>query len=157
MDKTDEKILKLLQGNARMSWQELGDAIGMSRVAAKKRVKKLEEAGIIRGYNTTIYREGEVTLLIDIETTPEGFTDVLNYMGTRTLDIRQIYTTTKENHIHAVTVSTSIENLSYMTKMITRHCAGSIEHISCHAVREIAKDVYGGVGYEQRSKSETDL
>ena len=31
MDKTDEKILSILKGNARMSHQELGDALGMSR------------------------------------------------------------------------------------------------------------------------------
>ncbi len=158
MDKTDEKILDLLQGNARMSYQELGDALGMSRVAAKKRVKKLEEAGIIRGYNTTIYKEGEVTMLIDIETTPEGFEDVLNYVGTRTIDIRQIFTTTKENHIHAVAVSSSIENLRYMSKMIFKHCEDSIEHMTCHAVKEIVKDVYGGVTYVRRKhKSEADL
>ena len=47
MDGTDEKILDLLKGNARMSYQELGDAIGMSRVAAKKRVQKLEKDGVI--------------------------------------------------------------------------------------------------------------
>ena len=47
LDKTDELILDLLQGNARMSFEELGRAIGMSRVAAKKRVAKLESAGII--------------------------------------------------------------------------------------------------------------
>jgi DNA-directed RNA polymerase subunit beta' len=46
VDKTDEKILDLLKGNARMSYQELGDALGLSRVAAKKRVQKLEAAGI---------------------------------------------------------------------------------------------------------------
>ena len=50
MDRTDEKILDLLKGNARMSFQELGNALGMSRVAAKKRVTKLEKAGIIHGY-----------------------------------------------------------------------------------------------------------
>jgi DNA-binding Lrp family transcriptional regulator len=54
MDQTDLKITELLKGNARMSYQELGDQIGMSRVAAKKRVRKLEEEGIIRGYNTCI-------------------------------------------------------------------------------------------------------
>ena len=47
MDGTDEKILDLLKGNARMSYQELGDAIGMSRVAAKKRVQKLEKDGVM--------------------------------------------------------------------------------------------------------------
>ena len=35
MDEKDEKILDLLQGNARMSFQELGEALGISRVAAK--------------------------------------------------------------------------------------------------------------------------
>jgi predicted ArsR family transcriptional regulator len=60
LDEKDEKILELLKGNVRMSYQELGDALGLSRVAAKKRVQKLEAAGIIRGYNTCIYRGDEV-------------------------------------------------------------------------------------------------
>ena len=51
MDKTDTRITDLLKGNARMTYQELGDRLGMSRVAAKKRVRRLEEEGIIRGYN----------------------------------------------------------------------------------------------------------
>ena len=55
MDKTDERILDLLKGNVRMSFRELGNQIGMSRVAAKKRVQKLEQEGVIRGYNTCIY------------------------------------------------------------------------------------------------------
>ena len=40
LDEKDEKILKLLRGNARMSYEELGREIGMTRVAAKKRVEK---------------------------------------------------------------------------------------------------------------------
>ena len=77
MYRPDEKILDLLKGNARMSYQELGDAIGMSRVAAKKRVDKLEKAGIIRGYNTCICREGEITMFIDIVTLAGRYDDVL--------------------------------------------------------------------------------
>ena len=78
MDKTDEKILDMLKGNARMSYQEIGNAIGMSRVAAKKRVDKLEREGIIRGYNTYICR-GEYTMIIDIVTEPGRFNKVLKY------------------------------------------------------------------------------
>ena len=66
MDKTDLMILDFLKGDARMSFQELGDKVGMSRTAAKKRVKKLEKDGVIRGYNTCIYREDEITMFIDI-------------------------------------------------------------------------------------------
>ena len=64
MDRIDKQILEIMKGNARISMQELGDAIGMSRVAAKKRVQKLERDGIIRGYNTCIYRDDEITMFI---------------------------------------------------------------------------------------------
>ena len=82
MDGTDKKILDMLKGNARMSYQELGDALGISRVAARKRVDKLEKAGIIRGYNTYIKTGDEITMLIDIVTTSEGFDRVLEYVAT---------------------------------------------------------------------------
>ena len=153
MDGTDEKILDLLKGNARMSYQELGDAIGMSRVAAKKRVQKLEKDGIIRGYNTCIYRPGEITMVIDIVTLPDKYDEVLNYVSTRTAYIRQIFGTTKENHIHIVAVSDSARDLKYLAKMIIKKCGDSIDEIHCHALKDIYKDVYGGVRYEQRSVS----
>lgn len=154
MDKIDEKILDLLKGNARMSYQELGAAIGMSRVAAKKRVMKLEHEGIICGYNTYIFREDEITMLIDIVTVPEKYEDVVRYVSTRTAYIRQIFKTTKENHIHIVAVSDSVRNLKYLSKMIQKQCGDDIIEFHCHAVKEIIKDVYGGIRYEQKSESD---
>ncbi len=50
MDELDIRILNLMKGNARISYQELGDAIGMSRVGAMKRVSRLEKEGVIRQY-----------------------------------------------------------------------------------------------------------
>ena len=156
MDKTDEKILELMKGNARLSYQELGDAIGMTRVAAKKRVKKLEREGVIRGYNTCIYRYQDITLFIDIVTAPGKFESVLKYVSTRTAYVRQIFRTTKENHIHMVAVSDSVENLKYLTRMIQKKCGEDIIEIHSHAVKEVIKDVYGGIRYEQRSESDGD-
>ncbi len=152
MDEIDEKLLNMIKGNARMTYQEMGNALGMTRMAAKKRVKKLEDAGIIRGYNTTIYREDEVTMMIDITTTPESFEKVLEYVSTRTAFIRQIFCTTKENHIHIVAASTDISDLKYLLRMIQKGCGEDIEHFSCHAVTEIIKDVYGGVRYDKEQR-----
>lgn len=156
MDKTDEMILELMKGNARISYQELGDALGMSRVAAKKRVQKLEREKIIRGYNTCIYRDQDITLLIDIVTVPDKFESVLKYVSTRTTFVRQIYSTSKENHIHMVAVSDSIENLKYLVKIIEKKCGDDIVSIESHAVKEVIKDVYGGITYEQRSEPDND-
>ena len=158
MDKTDEQILDLLKGNARMSFQELGDAIGMSRVAAKKRVAKLEKDGIIRGYNTCIYREEDITLFIDLVTLPETFEEVLQYVSTRTAYIRQIFRTTKANHIHIVAVSDDVQNLNYLLRMIQKACRKKLaQPIDFYVVKEIIKDVYGGVNkYGQISVSNSD-
>lgn len=152
MDRIDEQILEIIKGNARISFQELGEALGMSRVAAKKRVKKLEDAGIIRGYNTTIYRDDEITVIIDITTGDGNFEKVLEYVSTRTAFVRQIFCTTKANHIHMVAASTDPRDLKYLTKMIQKKCGDDIEYISCHAVTEVIKDVYGGVRYDKAKR-----
>ena len=155
MDEKDKQILNLIKGNARMSYQEIGDALGISRVAAKKRVTKLENEGIIRQYNTYIKRDDEITMLIDIITTPDGFDRVLDYVATRTEDVRQIFTTMKEHHIHIVAVSTSSQKINYMAKIIKKACINDIEEYHARTVREIIKDVYGGIEYERKSESGT--
>ena len=154
MDNTDEKILDLLKGDARMSYQQLGDAIGMTRVAAKKRVMKLERDGIIRGYNTYIKRMDDVMMIIDIVTSPGKIDNVLQVLCNRTAFIRQIYKTTKENHIHALAVSDDVSDLKYLTRIIQKQCGDDITEFHCHAVKEIIKDVYGGIGYDPKSESD---
>ena len=156
MDKTDKKILDLLKCNARMSYQELGNSLGISRVAAKKRVDKLERDGIIRGYNTYICRDDEITMLVDIITEPGKLDTVIEYVATRTAFIRQILTTRKENHIHMVAVAESVQDLKYLIDMIRKDCGDDIAELHCHQVSKVIKDVYGGIRYEQGSKFDND-
>jgi Lrp/AsnC family leucine-responsive transcriptional regulator len=47
MDKTDKKILELLQANSRISNQELADKVSLSPSPCLRRVNQLEEAGYI--------------------------------------------------------------------------------------------------------------
>ena len=48
LDETDQKILRLLIQNARMSYSEIGQQVGISRVAVKMRVQALEKRGSSR-------------------------------------------------------------------------------------------------------------
>lgn len=50
LDRYDQHILQLLQQNGRISNQELADAIGLSPSPCLRRVKQLEDAGVIAGY-----------------------------------------------------------------------------------------------------------
>jgi len=50
MDVVDIAILRRLMERARTTWAELGSLLGLSAPAAADRVRKLEEAGVIRSY-----------------------------------------------------------------------------------------------------------
>ena len=54
MDATNIKILKYLQGNARMSNAAIGREIGISSPAVADRIRKMEDIGIITGYRATV-------------------------------------------------------------------------------------------------------
>ena len=54
MDEVDQKIVQLLIRNARMSYSDIGQQVGISRVAVKSRIKALEEKGVIEEYTAII-------------------------------------------------------------------------------------------------------
>ena len=54
LDELDQKILQLLIENARYSYSEIGERIGVSRVAVKTHINALEEQGIIEEYTAVI-------------------------------------------------------------------------------------------------------
>lgn len=53
-DEADRRILKVLAGNGRISNAELAERVGLSPSPCLRRVRALEEAGIIQGYSTKI-------------------------------------------------------------------------------------------------------
>jgi len=54
LDRYDKAILTLLQADGRMSNQDLADEIGLSPSPCLRRVKALEEAGLITGYRALV-------------------------------------------------------------------------------------------------------
>lgn len=54
LDRYDYQILKLLQQDGRMSNQDLADQIGLSPSPCLRRVRALEEAGIIQSYHALV-------------------------------------------------------------------------------------------------------
>lgn len=54
LDQIDLRILARLQADARMTNQELADAVGLSPSPCLQRVKRLEKAGIITSYHASI-------------------------------------------------------------------------------------------------------
>ena len=53
-DEIDQKILNLLSQNAKLSSQQLSEHVGASAASVWRRVKAMEDAGIIGGYEAQI-------------------------------------------------------------------------------------------------------
>jgi Lrp/AsnC family leucine-responsive transcriptional regulator len=79
LDRTDRRILQLMQKNGRISNIELADSVGLSPTPCSRRVKRLEESGIIQRHVTLLDPEWlglKLTAIIGITMdrhTPERF------------------------------------------------------------------------------------
>ena len=151
LDKTDMKILYTIEENARLSYSEIGERVGLSRVAVKNRMDILEEKGIIQGYYTKINPTADpqgVKFYIDIEADPQKYDDVIGKLAVFK-SIRQLYTSTGESRIHAVGFAPNNETLhSYVTQIFGK--IDGVKRLICHILLVTHKDVDGGIHYERR-------
>jgi Lrp/AsnC family leucine-responsive transcriptional regulator len=81
LDRIDKHILKLMQTNARISNLELADQVGLSPTPCSRRVKRLEDSGLITGHVTLLNPEVlglDLTAIVGISMdrhTPDRFED----------------------------------------------------------------------------------
>ncbi|WP_442582874.1 Lrp/AsnC family transcriptional regulator [Mesorhizobium sp. ASY16-5R] len=54
LDDIDRKIIAAIQGDGKITTQELADRVGLSASPCARRVRLLEQAGIIKGYTAVI-------------------------------------------------------------------------------------------------------
>jgi len=69
MDDLDQRIVGLLREDGRQSYAAIGRVVGLSTAAVKRRVERLEAAGVIQGYAAMVDRDQlglELQAFIDI-------------------------------------------------------------------------------------------
>ena len=54
MDDLDNEILSILRENGRISWRDLGAAVGLSANAVADRVAKLRRSGVVKGFTAIV-------------------------------------------------------------------------------------------------------
>ncbi|WP_018633966.1 Lrp/AsnC family transcriptional regulator [Neomegalonema perideroedes] len=76
LDARDREILRLLRLDARMSNADLAAQVGLSASACLRRVRRLEESGVIRGYAALVNLSGpEAPMTVMVEITLERQTE----------------------------------------------------------------------------------
>ena len=144
LDKLDQEIVSLLIENARMSYSDIGEKIGISRVAVKARIQALEQRGIIEEYTTIINPQkisGAVSCYFEIETTPNCLakvTELLNANDT----VTQIYRVTGKDKLHVHAVASSAEEMEVFLHTVIDPLPGVIS-CSCNMILSRIKDIKG--------------
>ena len=127
-----------------MSYSEIGQQIGISRVAVKMRVQALEQKGIIEEYTTIINPQkisGAISCYFEIETKPENLAETAELLRKNDI-ITQIYRVTGNNRLHVHAVAASGEELEAFIRDVIDPLPG-VKSSSCNMILSRVKDIKG--------------
>ena len=144
LDELDRKIVGLPIENARMSYSDIGEQIGISRVAVRARIQALEEAGVIEEYTTIINPQkisGAVSCYFELEIRPDGLREAESRLMEQEC-ITQIYRVTGNGRLHVHAVAASGEEMERLIREVMDPLPGLLS-CSCHAILSRLKDVKG--------------
>ena len=144
LDDLDQKIIRCLIQNARMPYSEIGQQVGISRVAVKMRVQALEKKGIIEEYTTIINPQkisGAISCYFEIETVPDTLEEVISILE-KNDTVTQIYRVTGKSRLHVHAVSPSQEELEQLLHGTMDHLPGVLE-CSTNIILSRVKDIKG--------------
>ena len=114
----------------------------------------LEKNGIIKGYTTVIDKTKVplgVQFILDVETIPELYQDVVEVLATDRF-MRQVYSTTGDCRLHAIGFASNMNTLESHVNHLFRNTKG-IRKLSWHLLLKAIKDEDGGVEYERKEPS----
>ena len=127
-----------------MSYSEIGQKIGISRVAVRSRVQALEQAGIIEEYTTVINPQkisGAISCYFEIETVPDTLPEVAALL-VQNDTVTQIYRVTGKSKLHVHAVASSSEEMEELMYGTMDKLPGVVE-CSCNMIFSRIKDIKG--------------
>ena len=144
LDELDQRIVQLLIENARMSYSEIGQRIGISRVAVKVRIQALEQRGVIEEYTAIINPQkisGAVSCYFEIETLPDTLAQVTGILEHNDI-ITQVYRVTGKNKLHVHAVAASSDEMERLIREVIDPLPGVVS-CSCNIILSRIKDIKG--------------
>jgi len=125
LDEVDKQILEILQENSRTPFTEIAKRIGLSEAAVRKRVRKLEEKGIIKGYllDLDFNKAGKAAAILGIDTSPEDFLNVLKELKkikSERKEVVEIYSSTGDHMVMMKIIFDSKEEMNKFVEELSK-------------------------------------
>ena len=114
LDEIDNQIINLLIEDARLTYSEIGERVGLSRVAVKNRIAALEEQGIIKGYHADVNpmeAPKMMTFVAVIKTRADSY-DLISDALEQEACVVTLCKMSGDNMLHAMCVADSMAEMS---------------------------------------------
>jgi len=126
LDAIDRRILKELQANARLSNVELAEHAGLSPSPCLRRVRRLEDAGVIRGYATLVDQHAlglpvSIFIMVTLEKQVEQALEVFETAIRDLPEVMECYLMTGDS--------------DYLLRVVTRDLADYERFLMAHLTR----------------------
>jgi DNA-binding Lrp family transcriptional regulator len=120
MDETDKKILKILKDDGRAGYVEIGNQVGLSEGAVRKRIKTLTDEGVIKKFTVKIgVAEGAQAITL-LATNPAYPTQEVSKKIQEIPNVETIYEVTGEYDIVAVITGMNVTEVNECIEKIRR-------------------------------------
>ena len=142
-DSKDNEIIRLLSENARLTYSQIGEIVGLSRTAVKTRVAALEKTGVIRGYKAVINPSAScemVQFMVNVEIKPEHFEQAKAWF-VESAATKTLIQTSGRCHLVALCLAQSVPAMREYLNEIYKTVPGIIT-VNANAVLEVTK---GGI------------
>lgn len=146
LDRTDRRILAELQGDGRMTNVELARRVDLSAPPCLRRVRRLEDAGVIRGYHADLDAGAlgwEVTFfaLVGLETQKQSVLDAFEAMVAAWPEAREVHMIRGGGDFLLRLVARDTAHENELTQRLTS--APQVQKVTTLQTIRTAKDVPG--------------
>ncbi len=140
LDDKDLKILQILARNARVTYTEIGRKVGLSDVGVIKRVRRLENLGVIKGYTVVIDPRKlgyNLVSMTGIDVEPQKLFDVVNDLK-KIENIKFIAITSGDHEIMTIIWSRDRDELAKIHDEISRK--EGVKRVCPAIILDVVKD-----------------
>ena len=123
-DETGWHILEALQENARLSFSELGQRVGLSSPAVAERVRRMEDAGIITGYRAEVNTAKigyPITAIIRVSNSPGERCTRLTASTQEIPEVLECHRVTGSDSLIMKVMASSVEHLEALIDRLSEH------------------------------------
>lgn len=140
IDEKDLKIIEMLMNNSRASYSEIAKALGVSDVAVIKRIRRLEQQGVIKKYTVIVDPKKlgyEVVSITGIDVEPEYLFKIVSFLEKKDY-VKYLVLTSGDHQIIATIWAKTREELEKILDEITR--TSGVKRVCPAVVLDVVKE-----------------